>query len=141
MSEENPDLKIAQAATLEPITDIAERAGIPAEALIPYGHTKAKVDPALVPASGSTSKLVLVSAMSPTPAGEGKSTTTVGVADAWHVWNAAGSLPPAESWLGAHRYTGTAPRATPSGLEHPGNASSCPRWCPALPDASGRRSA
>ncbi|MCS6712212.1 formate--tetrahydrofolate ligase [Brachybacterium sp. EF45031] len=83
MSSENPDLKIAQAATLEPITAIAERAGIPEDALIQYGTVKAKVDPAKIPASGNTSKLVLVTAMSPTPAGEGKSTTTVGLADAF----------------------------------------------------------
>lgn len=83
MSAENPDLAIAQAATLEPIQDIADRAGIPAEALIPYGSYKAKVDIRKVPQGQGSSKLVLVSAMSPTPAGEGKSTTTVGLADAF----------------------------------------------------------
>lgn len=83
MSAQNPDLAIAQAATLEPIQDIADRAGIPAEALIPYGSYKAKVDIRKVPRGGGDSKLVLVSAMSPTPAGEGKSTTTVGLADAF----------------------------------------------------------
>ena len=83
MSAESPDLAIAQAATLEPIQDIAERAGIPAEALIPYGSYKAKVDIRKVPQGQHSSKLVLVSAMSPTPAGEGKSTTTVGLADAF----------------------------------------------------------
>ncbi len=83
MSAENPDLKIAQAATLKPIQEIAESAGIPAEALIPYGDVKAKVDPAKIPAERSNAKLVLVTAMSPTPAGEGKSTTTVGLADAF----------------------------------------------------------
>ncbi|WP_106507513.1 formate--tetrahydrofolate ligase [Brachybacterium timonense] len=82
MSAENPDLKIAQAATLQPIQAIAETAGIPAEALIPYGNVKAKVDPAQIPPRGENGKLVLVTAMSPTPAGEGKSTTTVGLADA-----------------------------------------------------------
>ena len=83
MSAESPDLAIAQAATLEPIQDIADRAGIPAEALIPYGSYKAKVDIRKVPQGQGSSKLVLVSAMSPTPAGEGKSTTTVGLADAF----------------------------------------------------------
>lgn len=83
MSAENPDLAIAQAATLKPIQEIAEAAGIPEDALIPYGTVKAKVDPAKIPASGKTAKLVLVTAMSPTPAGEGKSTTTVGLADAF----------------------------------------------------------
>ena len=86
---ENPDLKIAQAATLEPIGDIAARAGIPDEALIPYGRTKAKVDlRELARLRGDAEdsgehRLVLVTAMSPTPAGEGKSTTTVGLADAF----------------------------------------------------------
>ncbi|UYG18061.1 formate--tetrahydrofolate ligase [Brachybacterium huguangmaarense] len=89
MSSENPDLAIAQAATLEPIETIAARAGIPAEALIPYGRTKAKVDLRALAASTPTRsgdgehRLVLVTAMSPTPAGEGKSTTTVGLADAF----------------------------------------------------------
>ncbi|MCT1386512.1 formate--tetrahydrofolate ligase [Brachybacterium sp. p3-SID1565] len=83
MSAESPDLAIAQAATLEPIQDIAERAGIPAEALIPYGSNKAKVDIRKIDQGQGNSKLVLVSAMSPTPAGEGKSTTTVGLADAF----------------------------------------------------------
>lgn len=82
MSAENPDLAIAQQATLEPITAIAERAGIPADALIPYGSYKAKVDVRRMSEPTTHSKLVLVSAMSPTPAGEGKSTTTVGLADA-----------------------------------------------------------
>lgn len=86
---ENPDLKIAQAAALEPIGDIAARAGIPDEALIPYGRTKAKVDlRELARLRGDAEdsgehRLVLVTAMSPTPAGEGKSTTTVGLADAF----------------------------------------------------------
>lgn len=80
------DVDIAQAHTLEPIADIAERAGIPADALIPFGRTKAKVD---VPALRNTDvwdkplgRTVLVTAMSPTPAGEGKSTTLIGLADA-----------------------------------------------------------
>ncbi|MGQ4517513.1 formate--tetrahydrofolate ligase [Dermabacteraceae bacterium P13077] len=83
MSHENPDLAIAQAADVRPITEIAERAGIPAEALIPYGKTKAKVDAELATsASSRAGSLVLVTAISPTPAGEGKSTVTVGLADA-----------------------------------------------------------
>ena len=83
MSAENPDLAIAQAATLRPIAEIAERAGIPADALVPYGSDKAKVDVRKMSAPASHGKLVLVSAMSPTPAGEGKSTTTVGLADSF----------------------------------------------------------
>ncbi|PQZ90286.1 formate--tetrahydrofolate ligase [Arthrobacter sp. MYb227] len=77
------DLGIASRAVLEPISTIAERAGIPDVALEPYGRYKAKVDPALLTKRESTQgKVVLVSAMSPTPAGEGKSTVTVGLADA-----------------------------------------------------------
>ncbi|PMC76784.1 MULTISPECIES: formate--tetrahydrofolate ligase [unclassified Brachybacterium] len=83
MSTENPDLAIAQQATLRPITEIAEKAGVPEEALVPYGTTKAKVDVRKMTPSSEQGKLVLVSAMSPTPAGEGKSTTTVGLADAF----------------------------------------------------------
>jgi formate--tetrahydrofolate ligase len=78
------DIEIAQHATLRPIGEIAARLGIPDEALIPYGRTKAKISLdwlAGVPAREG-SKLVLVSAISPTPAGEGKTTTTVGLGDA-----------------------------------------------------------
>jgi formate--tetrahydrofolate ligase len=77
------DLEIAQKAAILPIEQIAERAGINAEAVELYGRYKAKIDPArLVALAGKPAgKVVLVSAMSPTPAGEGKSTTTVGLAD------------------------------------------------------------
>jgi formate--tetrahydrofolate ligase len=77
------DLEIAHNATILPIEDIAQRAGITLEALELYGPYKAKINPAkLVRAAGKVpGKVVLVSAMSPTPAGEGKSTTTVGLAD------------------------------------------------------------
>ncbi|GAA1489202.1 formate--tetrahydrofolate ligase [Brachybacterium sacelli] len=83
MSAENPDLAIAQAATLRPITEVAETAGIPADALVPYGTDKAKVDVRKMSTPSTHGTLILVSAMSPTPAGEGKSTTTVGLADAF----------------------------------------------------------
>ena len=80
------DVEIAQAHTLEPITTIAERAGIPEAALIPYGRTKAKIDVPALRAEregvNKKGKLVLVTAMSPTPAGEGKSTVLIGLADA-----------------------------------------------------------
>lgn len=77
------DLEIAHKAAILPIEQIAERAGINAEAVELYGRYKAKIDPArlLLPAVKPAGKVVLVSAMSPTPAGEGKSTTTVGLAD------------------------------------------------------------
>ncbi|MER2136755.1 MAG: formate--tetrahydrofolate ligase [Arthrobacter sp.] len=76
------DLDISRAATLQPITDIARAAGIPEDALELYGRYKAKVNPALVPKRAERGKVVLVTAMSPTPAGEGKSTVTVGLVDA-----------------------------------------------------------
>lgn len=77
------DVEIAQAHTLEPITEIAKRAGIPADAIIPFGTTKAKVEvDKLDPQQEDNSQLVLVTGMSPTPAGEGKSTVLIGLADA-----------------------------------------------------------
>ncbi|HQV83452.1 MAG TPA: formate--tetrahydrofolate ligase [Ornithinibacter sp.] len=79
------DIEIAEAAEITPITKLAqERLGLPAEALIPYGHTKAKVDLAHIRslADEPEGTLILVTAISPTPAGEGKTTTSVGLADA-----------------------------------------------------------
>ncbi len=79
------DIEIAEAAEIQPVVDLArERLGIPAEALIPYGHTKAKVSLPYLDslADRPDGRLVLVTAMSPTPAGEGKTTTSVGLADA-----------------------------------------------------------
>ena len=76
------DLAIARAATLRPIAEIAARAGIPEEALEPHGRFKAKLDPARIPGSGRTGALVLVTGISPTAAGEGKTTTTIGLGDA-----------------------------------------------------------
>ena len=78
------DIEIAQASTLVPIMQLAkDRLGIPAEALEPYGHYKAKIDLAwLDKHPGPKGKLILVTAISPTPAGEGKTTTTVGLGDA-----------------------------------------------------------
>ncbi|MFI2562948.1 formate--tetrahydrofolate ligase [Paenarthrobacter sp. NPDC018779] len=85
MSENNvlSDLEIAKRARIRPIEEIAEQAGINLEALELYGPYKAKINPALLtlPTAKPAGKVVLVSAMSPTPAGEGKSTTTVGLAD------------------------------------------------------------
>ena len=77
------DIEIAQAATLKPIQDIAEKLGIPTDALIPYGHDKAKINADFIRANGKKKdgKLILVTAVSPTPAGEGKTTTTVGLGD------------------------------------------------------------
>lgn len=78
------DIEIAEAAEIQPIVELArDRLGIPAEALVPYGHTKAKVSLPYVAslAQRPQGRLVLVTAMSPTPAGEGKTTTSVGLAD------------------------------------------------------------
>jgi len=78
------DIEIAQAATLKPIIQMAQdRLGIPSEALEPYGHYKAKIDLQWLNNNQTPNgKLVLVTAISPTPAGEGKTTTTVGLGDA-----------------------------------------------------------
>ncbi|MEI8029817.1 MAG: formate--tetrahydrofolate ligase [Comamonadaceae bacterium] len=78
------DIEIAQAAVLQPIVQMAQqRLGIPPEALEPYGHYKAKIDLAwLAKQTGPNGKLILVTAISPTPPGEGKTTTVVGLGDA-----------------------------------------------------------
>ncbi|MCA3271816.1 MAG: formate--tetrahydrofolate ligase [Roseomonas sp.] len=78
------DLDIARAATLKPIADIAARAGIPADALEPYGKYKAKIGLDFIRAQADKpdGALVLVTGINPTPAGEGKTTTTVGLGDA-----------------------------------------------------------
>ncbi|MEK5333161.1 formate--tetrahydrofolate ligase [Lysinibacillus sp. FSL W8-0992] len=78
------DLEIASQAVMKPIIDIAKAAGIPEDALEQYGRYKAKIDPIKITAQGEDAKVVLVTAISPTPAGEGKSTVTVGLADALH---------------------------------------------------------
>ena len=79
-----PDIEIAEAATIIPIVELArDRVGIDAADLVPYGHTKAKVSLAHLRTltDHPDGNLVLVTAMSPTPAGEGKTTTSVGLAD------------------------------------------------------------
>ncbi|WP_417684185.1 formate--tetrahydrofolate ligase [Roseibium sp.] len=77
------DIEIARAANMRPIAQIGERLGIPEDALIPYGRTKAKLDGAFLSTLSErpNGKLVLVTAINPTPAGEGKTTTTVGLGD------------------------------------------------------------
>ncbi|MBQ7565983.1 MAG: formate--tetrahydrofolate ligase, partial [Oscillospiraceae bacterium] len=76
------DLEIAQACAMEPITAIAQRAGVEEKYLECYGKNKAKVDLALLREEPRRSgKLILVTAINPTPAGEGKTPTTVGLAD------------------------------------------------------------
>lgn len=81
------DLDIANQSELKPIGDIAKKAGIPELALEQYGHYKAKIDINQIQSKEEKGKVVLVTAMSPTPAGEGKSTVTVGLADAFNELN------------------------------------------------------
>ena len=78
------DIEIAQKATLKPITEIAAKIGIPLASLESYGHYKAKIGFDFLESlkSRPDGKLILVTAISPTPAGEGKTTTTVGLGDA-----------------------------------------------------------
>ena len=81
------DIEIAQAADIRPIAEIAAKIDIPVEALIPYGHDKAKISADFIKANGKNAdgKLILVTAVSPTPAGEGKTTTTVGLGDGLNI--------------------------------------------------------
>ena len=78
------DLEIAREATLAPIGEIADKLGVPSKYLLPYGHTKAKIDLSYLKSLPvrNGAKLILVTGISPTPAGEGKTTTTVGLGDA-----------------------------------------------------------
>ncbi|MBO5982057.1 MAG: formate--tetrahydrofolate ligase [Clostridia bacterium] len=76
------DIEIAQSVKLRHISEIAQKAGIPEEYLELYGRNKAKIDLSLLKdSSRENGKLILVTAMTPTPAGEGKTTTTIGLAD------------------------------------------------------------
>ena len=76
------DIEIAQEAKMKPIADIAASLGLADEDVIPYGRYKAKVNHRLIHKASKQGKLILVTAISPTPAGEGKTTTSVGLADA-----------------------------------------------------------
>ena len=82
MSEVKSDIEIAQSSEMLPIFEVAKRAGIPEDLLEPYGHYKAKLDARALADKPLRGKLVLVTAINPTPAGEGKTTTSVGLADA-----------------------------------------------------------
>ncbi len=79
------DIEIAQSCTMQPIAEIAEKAGIGNEFLEPYGRYKAKVDLSYLKTKDKDGKLVLVTAITPTPAGEGKTTTTIGLADGMNI--------------------------------------------------------
>ena len=76
------DIEIAQEAKMKPITEIAASLGLADEDVIPYGRYKAKINHRLIHKASKQGKMVLVTAISPTPAGEGKTTTSVGLADA-----------------------------------------------------------
>jgi formate--tetrahydrofolate ligase len=78
------DIEIARAAVKRPIREIGEKLGISEQDLLPYGHDKAKISEGFIRSLGDRpdGKLILVTAINPTPAGEGKTTTTVGLGDA-----------------------------------------------------------
>jgi formate--tetrahydrofolate ligase len=83
MAEFKTDIEIARAAKKKPIMEIGAKLGIPHEHLLPYGHDKAKVSAEYIKSvkGNKDGKLILVTAINPTPAGEGKTTTTVGLGD------------------------------------------------------------
>ncbi len=83
MAEFKTDIEIARAAKKKPIKDIGDKLGIPYEHLLPYGHDKAKISAEYIKSvqGNKDGKLILVTAINPTPAGEGKTTTTVGLGD------------------------------------------------------------
>ncbi|WP_295811168.1 formate--tetrahydrofolate ligase [uncultured Nitratireductor sp.] len=83
MAEVKSDIEIARAAKKKPIQEIGARLDIPSEHLLPYGHDKAKVSAEFIAEArkNENGKLILVTAINPTPAGEGKTTTTVGLGD------------------------------------------------------------
>lgn len=83
MADYKSDIEIARGAKKQPIQAIGEKIGIPSEHLLPYGHDKAKVSAEFIKSvkNNKDGKLILVTAINPTPAGEGKTTTTVGLGD------------------------------------------------------------
>ena len=83
MAKPKSDIEIAREANLSPIAAIGEKLGVPTETLLPYGHTKAKLGSAFVDSLSDQrdGRLILVTAITPTPAGEGKTTTSVGLSD------------------------------------------------------------
>ena len=83
MATYKSDIEIAREARMKPIEDIGAKLGIPADALFRYGPTKAKLSLDFIDGlkSKPDGKLILVTAITPTPAGEGKTTTTVGLGD------------------------------------------------------------
>ncbi|WP_198159477.1 formate--tetrahydrofolate ligase [Grimontia marina] len=96
-----PDIEIARAVRPWPIFEVAQRKlGVAAHALIPYGHYKAKLDLAQIDTTSKVGKLVLVTAITPTPAGEGKTTTSIGLTDALNAIGVSASVCLREPSLG-----------------------------------------
>src|SRR5262245_47396204 len=83
MAEVKSGIEIARAAKKKPIMEVGGKLGIPSEHLLPFGHDKAKISAEFIASKrgGKDGKLILVTAINPTPAGEGKTTTTVGLGD------------------------------------------------------------
>ena len=107
------DIEIAREASMQPITEVGEKLGIPAEALLQYGPHKGKLSFDFINSlqDRPDGKLILVTAITPTPAGEGKTTTTVGLGDGL---NAIGKN--AARWFPWRTLTCTSPAtSTPSG--------------------------
>ncbi|MGQ0702433.1 MAG: formate--tetrahydrofolate ligase, partial [Gemmatimonadales bacterium] len=82
MSKVPSDIEIAQTARLRPIQDVAAELGLASDEILPYGTTKAKITASAMGARPPRGRLVLVTGINPTAAGEGKSTVTVGLAQA-----------------------------------------------------------
>lgn len=113
------DIEIAQEAKMKPITEIAASLGLADEDVIPYGRYKAKINHRLIHKASKQGKMVLVTAISPTPAGEGKTTTSVGLADAM---NALGKRPCSACVSPALAPCSVSRAARPAAV--------MPRWCP-----------
>src|SRR5690606_26303530 len=98
----NTDIEIARAAPKRPIAEIAAKLGIGAQDILPYGHDKAKISRDFIAGlSGRPQgRLILVTAINPTPAGEGKTTTTVGLGDALNRLGARATICIREASLG-----------------------------------------
>ena len=111
------DIEIAQSCTLKPIEQIARKAGIAPDLLEPYGRHKAKVDYIALQDKPLRGKLVLVTAINPTPAGEGKTTTTVGLGQAMAKLGKKAMIALREPSLGPV-----------FGIKR--RAADMPRWCP-----------
>ncbi len=108
------DIEIARAANKKPIQEIGAKLGIPSEHLLPFGHDKAKVSEKFINSvqGNSDGHLILVTAMTPTPAGEGKTTTTVGLGDGLNAIGKKAAICIREASLGP--CFGVKPRSAPA---------------------------